>query len=295
MQHLARLRGDAASRLSGFDGAGWLLVILLAACTPFSANAEEAFDLTIIQDGTGCAWTGSVDLEDPVFLPGCEATFNGTMTLDRVPGASPGCPAVISGDVNGTSSGTDISFGLASGGFGNVDFTGTITSTPTGESASGTWTGAPGTGTWFAVDFVGFGGGSAQLDMTKPMGSCDWAGPISGAGAVNIEGSMALARVTGADHCPETVSGPLSGKLFGNAICFDLVSAEFGDITYVGTVDRPSYSASGTWSGAQAGEGTWNVSFPRSVGSPMLGGVGLALLLALLLAAGVLTVKRRPT
>jgi hypothetical protein len=271
-----------------------LLLILLAAGAPFPAHAEEAFDLTIIQNGTGCAWTGSVDLEDLVFSPGCDATFTGTMSLDRVPGAAPGCPAVVSGDVSGNASGSDITFGLSSGSFGNVNFTGTITTTPSGESVSGTWSGDPGTGTWFALNFAGFGRGAANLLMTKPVAPCSWTGPISGTGAVTLEGSMALGRVSGADPCPETVSGPVTGKLFGNAICFEVESLEFGDLTFIGTVNRQSYTGSGTWSGDQAGEGTWTVIFPRAVGSPLVGEAGLALILALLLAAGVQSLKRRP-
>ena len=92
MQHSARLHAGEAPRSNQSLGVGWLLVFLLVVCAPFAVSAEEAFDLVVIQNGTGCAWTGPVDLDDPNFSIGCEATFTGTMTLDRVPGANPSCP-----------------------------------------------------------------------------------------------------------------------------------------------------------------------------------------------------------
>ena len=141
---------------------------------------------------------------------------------------------------------------------------------------------------------MGFGGGAVSLTMERPVGGCEWTGPLSGAGAITITGSTALTRMTGAGPCPTTVSGPFAGKLFGSAICFEVTSAEFGDITFIGTVDRQSYSASGTWSGDPAGTGIWSARFPRSVRAAILSHAGLALLLGLLLLAGILSVRRQP-
>jgi len=267
-----------------------LMVFLFVLSAPIAANAAQGFDLTVVQASAGCVWTGAVGMNQPVFSAGCDTAFSGTMNLFRVPGSSPSCPAVVTGNVSGTLSGSDIDFGLASTTFGDVSFTGKLSDD--GQSASGTWTGDPGSGTWFTAEDAGLGGGRVKLTMDRPADGCQWTGPVSGAGgSFTFAGSMALRRITEDPGCPPTVSGPMWGRLLGPWICFELTSTA-ANITYMGTVDQETYAGSGTWSG-DLGEGTWTVKIGQAVGAPTLSAASLAAMVGLLIMAGMLSLRHR--
>jgi hypothetical protein len=125
--------------------------------------------------------------------------------------------------------------------------------------------------------------------------SCTWKGlmTLTQTGA-DFTGSMMLNLVTGPGPCPATLSGPLQGSLGGTGsgffIEFGLASTESGLISFEGGVSDDGQSGQGTWKNEETG--TWTAEKIRTA-APTLSGGGLAVLFALLLAAGALSAGRR--
>ena len=148
-------RGQAVRRFCSF---AWFLLFLCAIAAPTAANAagvnvtgtwnvtamtNRPEDLpTSFSDQVFCEWKGLMTLTQT------GSDFTGSMMLNLVIGP---CPATLSGtvwgSVGGTGSGFTISFGLASGEFGQVSFDGIVN--VDGQSAGGRWTNEE-SGTWSA-------------------------------------------------------------------------------------------------------------------------------------------------
>lgn len=148
-------RGQGVRRFCSF---AWLLLFLCVSAAPIAANAvgvnvAGTWDLTVMTNRPDHLQTGS---SDQVFcewkglmtLTQTGTDFTGFATLNLVTGP---CPATLSGTVQGTVGGTGsgftISFGLASGEFGQVSFDGIVNID--GQSADGRWTNEE-SGTWSA-------------------------------------------------------------------------------------------------------------------------------------------------
>jgi len=143
------------SRLCSF---AWLLLFLCAIAAPIAANAigvnvTGTWDLTVTTDSVPIALTSSSDhvsckWAGLMTLTQTGMDFTGSMMLNLVTGP---CPATLSGPVQGSLSGSGsgflISFGLASGEFGEVSFKGTVSEDS--QSGQGTWTNRE-SGTWSA-------------------------------------------------------------------------------------------------------------------------------------------------
>ncbi len=127
----------------------WLLLPVSVIAGPtilnaLSVNLTGTWALMVTDTGNGCMWKG------PMFLTQTGMDFTGSCTLDLVTPSS-GCPAMLSGNIagsiSGSGSGFAINFGLASGSFGTVSFTGIVSDD--GQSASGSWENTD-SGTWSA-------------------------------------------------------------------------------------------------------------------------------------------------
>lgn len=121
----------------------WLGMLCVAAAPgiALAIDVTGTYQLSIVDTIDNCMFTGSAALNQS------GASFTGFASLTLVSG---GCPSSLSGSVTGTLSGNMITFGLASGGFGTVNFTGTVSDD--GNFMSGTWnTGDDAEGTWSAI------------------------------------------------------------------------------------------------------------------------------------------------
>ena len=125
-------------------GLGILWVVAAPRTVPAmpAIDVNGAYQLSVVDTVDSCTFAGQAVLTQS------GSAFTGTATLSLVVGT--GCPSSLSGPVSGTLTGNTISFGIASGGFGTVNFIGTVSND--GSSASGTWstTGAA-AGTWSAT------------------------------------------------------------------------------------------------------------------------------------------------
>ncbi len=150
-------RGQGVRRFCSF---AWLLLFLCVIVGPTAANAAEVnvtgtWNVTVMtnialtapntssSDQVFCEWKGLMTLTQT------GTDFTGSMMLNLVTGP---CPATLSGAVQGSLSGSGsgffISFGLASGEFGQVSFDGIVS--VDGQSAAGPWTSQEESGTWSA-------------------------------------------------------------------------------------------------------------------------------------------------
>jgi hypothetical protein len=144
--------------------------------------------------------------------------------------------------------------------------------------------------------------GTWDLTVAAIAGSspvCRWVGLMTltqtGMMGRDFMGSMALHRVFGSSQCPEMLDGTLEGTIGGTGSGFSinlgLASGEFGQMTFDGILMVDGQSASGTWKNTESG--TWSAQRHRQA-APALGTGTLATLFGLLLAGGVLRLRRRP-
>jgi hypothetical protein len=277
-------------RIGWFCALACSLLFVYVLCAPAAAKAIDltgCYELTVDDPVSGCQWSG------PMLLAQANTTITGSLDLTRVAGGA-GCLAAVTGTGTGTLTGSSFVFGVAAGGFGTAIFSGTVSAD--GKSATGTWSStASASGTWSA-ESTAF---TVAVEMTvkRPTDSCAWTGPATFTVCADFESytaSVALTRVAGGSTCPPVITGTLSGTATGTppVLSFDLVSAQFGNDHFDGTVSADERSAAGTWSG-DAGAGTWSAQFYRAVGAPAMSGILLAALGVLLLAAGVRATRRR--
>jgi len=140
-----------------------------------------------------------------------------------------------------------------------------------------------------AVDVTG----AWVLTVDEPEIDCEWIGPMHLVQTgMSFTGSMALNLVKG--ECPATLTGMVSGSVSGSgsgfSIDFGLASTELANVEFGGTLSDNGQSAMGMWSNTLSG--TWSAE-KRAQGAPTLGGTALAALFGLLMAAGVLSARRR--
>jgi hypothetical protein len=162
MQRSFNRRTYGKGNVGRFCSFAGLLVFLSVVAVPPGTKAIEVpdvtgtWDLTVTAgnpgaDSTGsslmCRWVGLMMLTQTSMMG---RDFMGSMTLHRVFGSSQ-CPEMLDGTlegtIGGTGSGFTIDFGLASGEFGQVTFTGILM--VDGQSANGTWSNTE-SGTWSA-------------------------------------------------------------------------------------------------------------------------------------------------
>ena len=142
--HQGNSRGKHAER--GGSGLGSFVFSVLFLCVvgaPLAAsgaNLTGTWDVAVDLPAEGCRWAGEMSLLQT------GTAFTGSAALTRVAGVA--CPPTLSGMLSGTVSGSAISFGLASGEFGNASFAGMVS--PDDQSATGTWFADPLNGTWTA-------------------------------------------------------------------------------------------------------------------------------------------------
>lgn len=127
---------------------------------------------------------------------------------------------------------------------------------------------------------------------------CQWVGLMTltqtgtMGGGMDFMGSMTLHRVLGSSPCPQMLDGTLDGMIEGTAINFGLASGQLGQMTFDGIVTDDGQSANGTWSNEESG--TWSAQRHRQAApAPALGAGALATLFGLLMAGGVLRLRRR--
>ncbi|MEO0437736.1 MAG: hypothetical protein AAF098_12600 [Pseudomonadota bacterium] len=124
------------------------LLGLLVFCSPhvFSQDVSGAYTLTVSQDPglQDCVWEGNLTLDQPGGTnPGA---FTGSGSLTRVSGSA--ICLDLAGSGGGNISGNSLTFGLATGSFGTVNFVGSVTGP---GSIAGTWSEGSATGTWSAT------------------------------------------------------------------------------------------------------------------------------------------------
>ena len=122
----------------------WVSVVAVpTTVSAMSVNVTGKWMLMVDDTEHGCMWKG------PMSLTQTGMDFAGMAMLNSV--SDSGCASMINGTIRGSISGTGsgffISFGLASGDFGMVNFGGTLTDD--GLMASGSWENTA-SGTWSA-------------------------------------------------------------------------------------------------------------------------------------------------
>jgi opacity protein-like surface antigen len=133
----------------------------------------------------------------------------------------------------------------------------------------------------------------AASAVDDPGDGCQWIGPMNLVQTgTSFTGSMALNLVKG--ECPATLTGIVLGSVSGSgsgfSVNFGLASGELGSVEFGGTLSDDGQSGTGTW--ANEASGTWSAE-KRAHGAPTLSGTALATLFGLLMAAGVLSARRR--
>jgi len=279
---------ERTGRLRSLVGFLLFLCIVSAPIVAHGVDVTGTYELTVVDPTDSCLWEG------PMVLTQTGTTFTGSISLPIVTGSSAPCPALIAGPVTGNVSGLKITLGFSSGGFGTATFTGEIN--PSDKSAAGTWTSsAPAMGTWSARNADVMITSDLTMKRTSPADGCEWTGLFTGTGSRVVppfSGSIALMRVAGGSSCPASVTGQVSGSVMGSMVHFNLMSADFGDADFEGTVNIDVREAAGTWSGA-AGSGTWSTRIHGATQAPALGGIALATLFGLLMAVGIRSTRRR--
>ncbi len=125
---------------------------------------------------------------------------------------------------------------------------------------------------------------------------CTWGGVLQftqTGTALASTGTLVLAA-GGDPTCPPVLPGATSGTVTGQDVAFGTPAPPpIGSVDFVGQVATDGLSMSGTWAAAAGTNlgGTWSAS--RMAAAPTLPEWGAILMLALLLGAGVLALRRR--
>ena len=102
--------------------------------------------------------------------------------------------------------------------------------------------------------------GPWTLTVVAPNPGCQFTGPmeITPQGGSDFSGTATTAIVSGSSpQCPQSFVATGMGTLSGNDIVFGLVDLSIGTANFTGTVAADELSATGTWTSAELGEGSW--------------------------------------
>ncbi|MEM6545606.1 MAG: hypothetical protein AAF680_11910, partial [Pseudomonadota bacterium] len=123
-----------------------LLTLLCFTSFAHGQDVSGSYSLTVAQDpgADDCIWAGTLTLVQAGGNPG---TFSGVGDVELTSGG--GFCTDFNGTVTGNISGTSLTIGVGTSGFGSIDFTGTVMG---GGMIGGTWDGLGLTGTWSATE-----------------------------------------------------------------------------------------------------------------------------------------------